>query len=149
SNACKFTDKGSIRVAVSRSAEEGEDWVTFQVSDTGIGMTGEQMQKLFQSFSQADLSTTRKYGGTGLGLAITRKLCQLMGGDVTVVSAPGQGSTFTIRLPAVVVPFREERPQQRRPVQRPSRMGPDRGTVLVVDDDPAVRDMLTRVLSRE
>ena len=77
---------------------------TFQVTDSGIGMTPEQMGKLFQTFSQADASTTRKFGGTGLGLAITKRLCHLLGGDIDVVSEPGQGSTFTVRLPAALAP---------------------------------------------
>ena len=81
---------------------DGSDWIVFRVSDTGIGMTPEQILKLFQAFTQADASTTRKFGGTGLGLAITRRFCQMMGGDVTVHSVPGEGSVFTITLPAVV-----------------------------------------------
>jgi signal transduction histidine kinase len=103
SNACKFTEHGTITLEVARDAMDGGGWVTFRVRDTGIGMTPEQMEKLFQEFSQADASTTRKYGGTGLGLAISRRFCQLMGGDITVESALGQGSTFTITLPAMDV----------------------------------------------
>ena len=102
SNANKFTDHGTITVDARQGQEDGHDWVTIAVADTGIGMTTEQMGKLFQEFSQADASTTRKYGGTGLGLAISKRFCQMMGGDITVESTPGRGSTFTIRLPRVV-----------------------------------------------
>jgi two-component system, NtrC family, sensor kinase len=99
SNANKFTERGTITVDARQMQENGRDWVNIAVADTGIGMTPEQMGKLFQEFSQADASTTRKYGGTGLGLAISKRLCQMMGGDVTVESEPGKGSVFTVRLP--------------------------------------------------
>jgi signal transduction histidine kinase len=102
-NACKFTERGVITLTVSREPLLFADRITFRVSDTGIGITPEQMAQLFQPFTQADASTTRKYGGVGLGLAITRRFCQMMGGDVTVESKVGTGSTFTIRLPAEVV----------------------------------------------
>jgi signal transduction histidine kinase len=102
SNANKFTERGTITVDARHGQENGRDWVTIAVADTGIGMTAEQMGKLFQEFSQADASTTRKYGGTGLGLAISKRFCQMMGGDITVESEPGRGSTFTIRLPRIV-----------------------------------------------
>ena len=99
SNANKFTERGTITIDARKGQEEGRDWVTIAVADTGIGMTAEQMGKLFQEFSQADASTTRKYGGTGLGLAISKRFCQMMGGDITVESEPGKGSVFTVRLP--------------------------------------------------
>jgi signal transduction histidine kinase len=102
SNACKFTERGRITLTVTREPEGGREWISFRLSDTGIGITPEQITKLFQPFTQADASTTRKYGGAGLGLAITRRFCQLMGGDVTVESKLGKGSTFTIRLPTEV-----------------------------------------------
>jgi two-component system, NtrC family, sensor kinase len=102
SNANKFTERGTITVDARQGQENGRDWVTIAVADTGIGMTPEQVGKLFQEFSQADASTTRKYGGTGLGLAISKRFCQMMGGDITVESEPGSGSTFTIRAPRIV-----------------------------------------------
>jgi signal transduction histidine kinase len=102
SNANKFTEKGTITIATHQAQENGRDWVTLAVTDTGIGMTPEQMGKLFQEFSQASSATASKYGGTGLGLAITRRFCQMMGGDITVESEPGRGSTFTVRLPRIV-----------------------------------------------
>jgi signal transduction histidine kinase len=99
-NAAKFTEGGVVTLAAARTSSSGGDWITLAVTDTGIGMTPEQTARLFQDFTQADASTTRKYGGTGLGLAISRRLCRLMGGDILVESAQGEGSTFTIRLPA-------------------------------------------------
>jgi signal transduction histidine kinase len=101
SNANKFTERGTITVDARQGQEDGRGWITFAVADTGIGMTPEQMGKLFQEFSQAS-STASKYGGTGLGLVISRRFCQMMGGDITVESEPGRGSTFTIRLPRIV-----------------------------------------------
>jgi signal transduction histidine kinase len=102
SNANKFTERGTITVDAQQEHENGQDWIRIAVADTGIGMAPEHKEKLFQEFSQADASTTRKYGGTGLGLAISKRFCQMMGGDITVESEPGRGSTFTIRLPRIV-----------------------------------------------
>ena len=98
-NATKFTHAGRVRLQVERESGPEGAFVRFRVSDTGIGMSPEQVAKLFQPFTQADPSTTRRYGGTGLGLAISRRLCRMLGGDVTVESALGKGSTFTVRLP--------------------------------------------------
>jgi signal transduction histidine kinase len=102
SNANKFTDAGTISIDAHQVQENGRDWITLAVTDTGIGMTTEQIGKLFQEFSQASSATASKYGGTGLGLAISKRFCQMMGGDITVESEPGRGSTFTIRLPRIV-----------------------------------------------
>jgi signal transduction histidine kinase len=107
SNANKFTEKGTVSIDARQRAENGRDWITIAVTDTGIGMTPEQMGKLFQEFSQATSATASKYGGTGLGLVISRRFCQMMGGDITVESEPGRGSTFTIRLPRVVEALKE------------------------------------------
>jgi signal transduction histidine kinase len=103
SNANKFTENGTVTIAAHRGQENGRDWITLSVADTGIGMTAEQMGKLFQEFSQASSKTASKYGGTGLGLVISRKFCQMMGGDITVASEPGKGSVFTVRLPGGVL----------------------------------------------
>jgi len=100
SNALKFTEDGDILLEASRRTDDGKDWILFQVSDNGIGMSPDQLGKAFESFEQADGSATRNYVGSGLGLAITRRLCQLMGGEITVVSELGTGSIFTVRLPA-------------------------------------------------
>jgi len=127
--------------------------ITFHVSDTGIGMTPEQLGKLFQAFMQADASTSRKFGGTGLGLAISRKFCQLMGGDITVTSEHGKGSTFTVTLPSIVAADVSPRPtdsgaagQVTRALTSAATRGP---TVLVIDDDPAVRDLMQRSLAKD
>src|SRR5207248_11526817 len=138
SNANKFTDHGTISIDARQREEDGRDWITISVADTGIGMTPEQMGRLFQEFSQADASTTRKYGGTGLGLAISKRFCQMMGGDITVESNPGKGSTFTIRLPrhaqsdqALVT---EPREGSRMQPAHPMAEGAEAPLILVVDD---------------
>ena len=148
SNACKFTDKGTVSLAVSR--DKGDEQIEFKVADTGIGMTPEQIGKLFQEFSQADSSTTRKYGGTGLGLAITDRLCKMMGGGITVESEPGKGTTFTVTLPAQRHAVSAPTPVDGRARVAPVAKAPPRtDRVLVIDDDATVRDMMRRYLSRE
>jgi signal transduction histidine kinase/DNA-binding response OmpR family regulator len=153
SNAVKFTQHGTVTVDVRRERMDGREWVVFQVTDTGIGMSAEQIVKLFQDFTQADASTTRKFGGTGLGLALTRRFCQMMGGDVTVRSVPGEGSVFTIKLPAVM---RAADPEPVPVVQAPGEgrgvgdlLPHDASCVLVIDDDPVQRDLMQRFLGRE
>jgi len=104
SNACKFTEHGTITLDAVKDHSEGTGWLSVNVTDTGIGMTEEQMKKLFQPFSQADIQTARKFGGTGLGLAITRQFCEMMGGDIKVRSEHGRGTVFTVRLPMAAPP---------------------------------------------
>jgi signal transduction histidine kinase len=101
SNAGKFTQDGAVTLQVKRQMVNGRAWVLFTVSDTGIGIAPEHVGQLFREFYQVDSSSTRRYEGTGLGLVITQRLCHMLGGEIRVVSAPGQGSTFTIELPAV------------------------------------------------
>lgn len=148
SNASKFTEKGTITLKAVRLIEEDADYMELSVIDTGIGMTPEQLGRLFQAFSQADASTTSKYGGTGLGLAISKQFAQMMQGDISVSSAPGVGSTFTIRMPAKVLTkqpkivnnathklTRSPFPSQNRP------------KILVIDDDKDIRSVVAEVLS--
>jgi signal transduction histidine kinase/CheY-like chemotaxis protein len=151
SNASKFTSEGTIGLDVGRKVEpDGSDWVAFRVTDTGIGMTPEQLGKLFQEFTQADASTAGRFGGTGLGLALSRRFCRMMGGDITVESEPGRGSAFTIALPSVVADPREGEGEAPVPAAAAAPRGPGlRGTVLVVDDDLASRELLERYLTRE
>jgi GAF domain-containing protein/CheY-like chemotaxis protein len=144
SNACKFTERGTVSLAVRREAAADPAAIVFDVSDTGIGLTEAQLTRLFQEFSQAEVSTSRRFGGTGLGLALSRRLCRLMGGDVTVTSESGRGSTFTIRLPLEVVDPAAVAAPVASPVGEPGA-----GLVLVIDDDAAARDVMQRVLARE
>jgi signal transduction histidine kinase/DNA-binding response OmpR family regulator/HAMP domain-containing protein len=140
SNANKFTSKGTLTLAVAR---EDNAWVCFHVSDTGIGMTKEQLDGLFEAFGQVDASTTKRFGGTGLGLAITRHFCTMLGGEVTVESTPETGSTFILRLPDQgVIPAAVESPAT-------AVMADGRATVLVVDDDPSVCILLAKTLEKE
>jgi len=137
SNACKFTKAGDVKLQVTTSLRHSRQFVEFAVIDSGIGMTAEQMSRLFEEFSQADASTARQYGGTGLGLAITRRLCQMMGGDVTVASEPGKGSTFTVCLPlaAAGVVHRQEAGLLDEEVRSSE-------CVLVIDDDMTARELI-------
>ncbi|MGI3779739.1 MAG: response regulator, partial [Janthinobacterium lividum] len=143
SNAAKFTEKGLITLSVAREAgPEGAGWITFTVADTGLGMSEEQMAKLFQRFQQADASTTRRFGGTGLGLSLTKAFGELLGGEVGVRSAPGEGSTFFMRVPASLPA-----------APLPDAAEPQAGTggrevVLVIDDDATQRELTSRFLER-
>ena len=151
SNACKFTEQGAVVLRVARENEGSDGKIRFEVADSGIGMTLEQRARLFKAFTQADASTTRRYGGSGLGLAITRYFCRMMGGDIQVHSELGKGSAFTIRLPAVV--------QANKPAlvdttfvprdRRLPKLAEGASRVLVIDDDPTVHDLMTRYLTRE
>jgi signal transduction histidine kinase/DNA-binding response OmpR family regulator/HAMP domain-containing protein len=149
SNASKFTERGSITLRVDRESANGNGWVSFSVSDTGIGMTPEQTSKLFQAFTQADTSTTRKYGGTGLGLAISQKFCHLMGGEITIESAVGQGSTFKVRVPAIVADTKAGVLPAEKTALTTALVSEGAPTVLVIDDDPTVHDLVQRFLTKE
>ncbi len=153
SNAAKFTEKGTITFeAIVESSPSGE-MIIFKISDTGIGMTGDQLPRIFEPFVQADASTTKQFGGTGLGLTICRTFCRMMGGEITVESEHGKGSTFTVRLPREVKARREvaesalkpEKPKVRE--KAAGKHGPN--TVLAIDDDPAVHDLLTNYLEKD
>jgi CheY-like chemotaxis protein/two-component sensor histidine kinase len=148
SNACKFTKSGAVRLRIARAEGSEQHWVDFAVSDSGIGMTEEQLGRLFQEFSQADASTARQFGGSGLGLVISRRLCRLMGGDITATSAPGKGSTFTVRLPTKAAPQLPVAETAPTATSSAASQG-CRGTVLVIDDDPTARDLMTTYLTDE
>ena len=157
SNAAKFTHEGQIKVVAERRSMDGSEWIQFRVSDTGIGLSADQIVRLFQPFTQADASTTRRFGGTGLGLALTRRFCQMMGGDVTVHSVPGEGSVFTIKLPATIqdpAPEALDAPSALDALALSTSLevqpNPEiRTCVLVIDDDPLQRDLMQRYLSKE
>jgi PAS domain S-box-containing protein len=150
SNACKFTEHGQITLEAKREGAGASEKVVFRVSDTGIGMTPEQMQKLFAAFTQADASMTRRFGGTGLGLVISRQFCRMMGGDITVASELGRGATFTVTLPAVVADQKEEpAAEQESPESSYPEAPAGASVVLVIDDDARVHDMLRRSLAKE
>ena len=144
SNAAKFTQHGRVRLEVQPLRIQGEEWIGFSVTDNGIGLTPEQQRRLFQSFSQADPSTSRKYGGTGLGLVISRRFAQMMGGDINLHSELGRGSTFTVRLP------RSGRPRSARGFAGSGdEAAPSAPLVLVVDDEKATRELISRGLEKE
>jgi signal transduction histidine kinase len=144
SNACKFTSKGTIRLRVRPETLHGRGWIVFEVTDSGIGMPADRVSKVFDAFTQADPSTTRKYGGTGLGLTITRRFCEMMGGEIGVESVIDVGTTFTIRLPAGI--RGEPAGTGTLPVEKrlaePAGGGEVQGSVLVVDDDPGAQGLM-------
>jgi signal transduction histidine kinase/CheY-like chemotaxis protein len=149
SNACKFTERGRVDVSIARVTAGGRDWVEIAVADTGIGIGPERLERLFEDFSQGDEAANRGFGGTGLGLAISRRICRAMGGDLTVASTLGKGSTFTARLP--------ERPPQESgapaldpasPAAQATLAPPTSGVVLVIEDDPAARELTVERLAR-
>jgi PAS domain S-box-containing protein len=139
SNACKFTKDGDVSLEIARFERGKEPWLELRVKDSGIGISAAQKARLFQPFVQADSSTTREYGGTGLGLVISKRLVEMMGGQIDLDSKIGQGSTFTIRLPI------DGTKTARHPATAPN---PDSTTVLLIDDDPDVREVFSRALTR-
>ena len=149
SNASKFTERGTITLRVSSTNDQRPttNELVFEVRDTGIGMTPEQLGRLFQAFSQAEASTSSKYGGTGLGLAISKKFCEMMGGSLTVTSEPGVGTAFMARLPLEVAADKTDRADQT--VESAATATTAATTVLVIDDDPASRQLVNRMLSKE
>jgi len=151
SNAAKFTSDGSITLAASRKEGLGGEQIILGVTDTGIGMSPDQIEKLFQPFNQADASTTREYGGTGLGLAISQHYCNMLGGNISVESSMGTGTTFVVTLPANA---KSKGLGKARAMESPPETGGDLAEsdafrVLVVDDDPSVRDLVARHLNRD
>jgi signal transduction histidine kinase/ActR/RegA family two-component response regulator len=144
-NALKFTENGTVRVSVRRETQAGRDWIFIAVSDTGIGIDPAVLPRLFAEFAQADASSTRRYGGAGLGLSIARQFIRMMEGDIDVESAPGVGSTFTVRMPAEI----SANPPLPAPPAQVVGAEANTGPVLVIDDDPMVLDLVVRNLARE
>ena len=149
SNAAKFTDGGTITLAAGKEMRDDVEWLMLSVADTGIGIGGDKFDTVFEEFSQADDSTTRDYGGTGLGLPISRRFCQMMGGDITVSSVLGKGTTFTIELPSRIdaLEAAKSAAKPERPESREVATGAR--PILVVDDDPNSRELLQRTLESE
>jgi CheY-like chemotaxis protein len=143
-NAAKFTSDGEIALRARRERLHNCDWIEIAVADTGIGMTEEQVAKLFQAFVQADVTTARRYGGTGLGLVLTRRMMQMLDGEVSVASAPGQGSTFTLRFPATL----RLGPAPAKSEAASAHNSGGARTVLLIDDEESARDLTARSLAR-
>jgi CheY-like chemotaxis protein len=147
SNACKFTQAGTIRLSVHSEQTVGHAWVVFEVRDSGIGMEPDRVAKVFEAFTQADASTTRKYGGTGLGLTITRKFCEMMGGRIRVQSEPDVGTMFTIRLPlGDLGESARTRSEDARMYAEPEFRHEALASVLVIDDDEAAQNLMKACL---
>ena len=155
SNAAKFTHEGTVTLKAERQAADGGDWLVFSVTDSGIGIAEDKLDHIFEEFSQADSSTTRDYGGTGLGLTISRRFCQMLGGDMTVASELGVGSTFTARLPANLPEARlpaAEAATTAATVEEISAEITDQqggGTILIIDDDPEASEIIRRALEKD
>jgi CheY-like chemotaxis protein/anti-sigma regulatory factor (Ser/Thr protein kinase) len=155
SNAAKFAHDGTVALHVNRTEQAGVDWLTLAVSDTGIGIAQDKIKHVFEEFTQADDSTTRDYGGTGLGLAISQRFCKLLGGDLSVHSQLGEGSTFTIRIPAILPGTQPQQPQAETPAARPEaelgmlRDAASGSTILVIDDDPEACEIIQRYLIKD
>ncbi len=147
SNAAKFTDNGRIDLIAERQTRADGDWLVFKVRDTGIGMTPEQVNKLFAAFTQADASTTRNYGGTGLGLNIAKSFCQMIGGDISVASTKGEGSTFTMAVPAIYHAPLEVVENEAAAGDDDMELAPA-NDVLIIDDEPAARQMIAAALTK-
>jgi len=149
SNACKFTKDGTVSLTTTRRAIDGAEWVQFDVKDSGLGLTDEQIRGIFEPFTQADSSTTRQFGGTGLGLAITRRFADLMGGKVEVASKSGQGATFTLSLPASLIPRKQPVIDATLAEGASPATKKEAGVVLVIDDDRAVHDLLRHAIAKQ
>ncbi len=149
SNASKFTKNGTITLAARRQRRDDGDWVILEVTDTGIGIAPDKLDHVFEEFSQADDSTTRDFGGTGLGLPISRRFCRMMGGDITVASRPGEGSTFTIEVPAKVDALEAAKTAATRQTTEPEEVPVGSHPILVIDDDPDSRELLQRTLEAD
>lgn len=147
-NAAKFTHGGQIELRAEPFVRDGVGWIRLVVTDTGIGMTAEQVAGLFRRFAQADETTTRKYGGAGLGLALSKAIAEMLGGAILVQSAPQQGSAFTVELPCRYAAASPDAAVEGAPTQSAG-APPDGAAVLVIDDDPYAREFLSRVLTRE
>jgi signal transduction histidine kinase/CheY-like chemotaxis protein/HAMP domain-containing protein len=145
-NAVKFTQRGEVVVSVAAEvvAGGGHEW-TFAVTDTGIGIPADRLEQIFETFTQADVSTTRRYGGTGLGLAICRRLGELMGGTIAVTSTPGRGSTFTFTLPT---PALATQPPQPLPSPPPDRVAQPNLRILVAEDNPVNQHVVLLLLEK-
>jgi signal transduction histidine kinase/CheY-like chemotaxis protein len=155
SNAAKFTHEGTVTLHANRLSRESGDWLTIAVSDTGIGIKADKLELVFEGFSQADNSTTRDYGGTGLGLTIARRFCKLLGGDLDVYSEPGQGSTFTMRIPANLPDLKGS---QQTIATSTEIIETEQGSaqdilpgssILVIDDDPEACELIERNLNKD
>ena len=150
SNSAKFTHEGTVTLQVDRIQQSGQDWLSFAVSDTGIGIAQDKLKHVFEEFTQADDSTTRDYGGTGLGLAISQRFCKLLGGDLSVHSNLGEGSTFTIRIPVTLpgtLPPQIETSVAKADVEHEAQLDVAPGsTILVIDDDPQAGEIIERYL---